>query len=66
MDVIEAKTKHEVSLIQISGVVGVSADRVRKKIVVYVAQVGDCGRVPKNLEGYQVECKAVGQVRAHG
>ena len=56
------KEKYESWLLKIPGVIGVSATRDR--IIVYVVSEKAKLRVPSRLEGFPVEVRTVGRLRA--
>ena len=64
MTVVDVKRKYERSLMSIPGVVGVFADKARNTIVVLIESPDVCPNVPSRLEGYPVECRVTGRLRA--
>ena len=64
MSVIDVKKRYEQSLLSIPGVVGVFADTSRNVIVVLAEEPAVCVSLPKSLEGYPVECRVTGRLRA--
>ena len=64
MAVTDVKRKYERNLLSIPGVVGVFADKTRNVIVVLIESPDVCPNVPSRLEGYPVECRVTGRLRA--
>lgn len=60
----DVRAKHEPGLIAIQGVSGVASDKARNEIVVFVENANVCNKVPKNLDGINVQCVATGKIEA--
>jgi len=60
----EVREKHELSLLAIEGVSGVSVDELENEIVVYIEKPKISEKVPKVIEGIKVRCEVIGRVEA--
>lgn len=63
MSVVDVKNRYERQLLSM-GAAGVFADIQRNRIIILVETPQQCHKFPHMIEGYAVECRVTGRVRA--